>query len=37
MQLDRLRDEGRVEQAFAYHPSAGEPISTWRLVEVEDE
>jgi len=37
MLLDRLRDEGRVEQAFAYHPSAGEPISTWRLVEVEDE
>jgi len=37
MLLDRLRDEGRVEQAHAYHPGAGEPISTWRLTEADDE
>lgn len=36
MLLDQLRDAGRVKQAFAYHPGAGEPISTWRLVEADD-
>ena len=36
MHLDQLRDEGRVKQARAYHPGAGEPISTWRLTEGDD-
>lgn len=37
MLLDRLRDEARVKQVVAYHPGAGEPISTWRLTEADDE
>lgn len=35
MHLGHLRDEGRVEKAHAYHPGAGEPLPTWRLLEAD--